>query len=77
MAWYTTNGLLVKTILDVVHTSPSKWNEDMKALSSEYDFVLALVRSYDRQLQDARLKIDKLEAENAFMLRLINNKIKD
>ena len=77
MAWYTTNGLLVKTILDVVHTPPSKWNEDMKILSVEYTFVLGLVQSLDRQLQDALRKIDKLEAENAFMLRLINERVKD
>ena len=77
MAWRTTNGLIVKTILDVVHTPPSKWSEDMKILSSEYTFVLGLVQSFDRQLQDAHRKIDKLEAENAFMLRLINKRIKD
>lgn len=77
MAWRTTNGLIVKTILDVVHTSPSKWNEDMKILSSEYTFVLGLVQSFDRQLQDAHRKIDKLEAENAFMLRLINERINE
>ena len=77
MPWYTTNGVQVKTILEVVPTSPSKWNEDMKALSYEYNYVLRLVQRFDRQLQEAHRKIDKLEAENAFMLRLINDKIKD
>lgn len=70
-------GPEIKTVLEVAEKPTSKWTEQDKKYINSYQKLYGIVLRLDSDLAEAKGEIQKLTIENAFMLRLINDKIKD
>ena len=73
----TYNGWDVPYAFDFIGKPPSKWTNTDRELVQKYDIVLKLMMTMDQQILLQKEEISRLKHENEFMLRLINERIKE